>query len=201
MDSNSIDITQNVHFNREVSKIVYNRRNALHPVHIECSDGSAYNADHLICTVSLGVLKERYLNLFEPMLPQKKRLAIEGLTLGTVDKIFIEFDKPFWDEGWEGFSLLWKADELKQIHADRKFNWLEDIFGFYPINFQPNILCGWISGSNARRMEQASDEDVKKGCIRLLRLFLKQWNIPEPKNLVRYSKVMFVRCHAFLNDL
>lgn len=147
---------------------------------VECDDGSKYNADHVITTVSLGVLKEKHLAIFEPHLPTWKINAIEGLSFGTVDKIYVEFAKPFWPTNWNGFSLLWNKDDVEKIRKS-KMSWAEDIFGFYPIDYQSNILCGWISGANARRMEMSSAEDIRNAVIFLFRLFLREWNVPEPK--------------------
>lgn len=131
------------------------------------------------------MLKERHLSLFNPILPQRKIDAIDGLSIGTVDKIFLEFEKPFWTPEWEGFSFLWKPEDLKELRERKENDWLEDVFGFYRVSFQPNILCGWITGPNARRMELVSDEDVKTGVTSLLRWFLKNWTIPDPIRLVR----------------
>lgn len=184
--SESIDITNRVHFNKKVRKIVYNQSgNSSAAIRISCDDGTSYTADHLICTVSLGVLKERHLSLFEPHLSPKKIDSINGLSIGTVDKIYVEFDKPFWTSDWHGFSLLWKTDALQSIRENSSDRWLEDVFGFYTLNFQPNVLCGWVTGPSARQMELATDENVKSGVMQLLRLFLKQWNVPDPKNVIR----------------
>lgn len=172
----------------KVTKITYNQLDPTSVVHVECADGSAYVADHVICTVSLGVLKERHLSLFEPHLPPKKVNSIDGLSIGTVDKIFIEFNEPFWSNGWEGFSLIWQTNELQLLREDPEFNWMEDIFGFFTLNYQPNILCGWISGPNARRMEQMPEETIRIGVMKLLRMFLRNYTVPQPKNLIRYAE-------------
>lgn len=84
---------------------------------MRCSDGTSYDADHVIVTVSLGVLKENYKSLFIPQLPHMKVNAIEGLSFGAVDKIYLEFERPFWDENWAGFSMLWdiKVKFLKSL--------------------------------------------------------------------------------------
>lgn len=171
--------------NKEVQKIVYNNPIG-DPIRIECIDGSSYSADHIICTVSLGVLKERHLYLFEPMLPYEKIRTIDGLMFGTADKIYIEFEAPFWSDEWEGMSLLWQPEESKIIRNDSvNGSWLEGLIGFYRVTFQPNILCGWITGPLARIMEQKSDEEVKAGVMKVIRMFLKSWNVPEPKALIR----------------
>lgn len=152
---------------------------------VECSDSSIYEADHVILTMSLGVLKEQHQTLFHPQLPPVKVNAIEGLTLGTVDKIYLEFAKPFWPTNWDGVSMLWRKEDLAEIRAKSEDQWLEDVFGFYTVDYQPNILCGWISGKNARLMEQLSEEDVLKGSMRLLRIFLKQYSVTEPISMIR----------------
>lgn len=159
--------------------IVYNQSGATAPARIECTDGSIFEADHVICTVSLGVLKERHARLFQPLLPLEKINAIEGLTLGTVDKIYVEFDKPFWPKDWQGCSLLWNYEELKFVR-EHKNSWLEDVFGFYTVDYQPNILCGWVCGPSARQMEQTSHDEVVAGVMWLLRTFLSNFIVQDP---------------------
>ena len=70
-----------------------------------------------ICTVSLGVLKASHKTLFHPTLPDQKVNsanrkgfakakvtlqveAIEKLGFGVMDKIFLVFDRVFWDQVW-----------------------------------------------------------------------------------------------------
>lgn len=170
-----IDIESRVILNKEVAKITYSTSDAKSkPTKIECSDGSAYYCEHLICTMSLGVLKNRHWNLFEPSLPVHKIDSIESMGFGTVDKIYVEFTKPFWKEDWEGISFLWQSEQLKQIHDDPvNAAWLKEILGFYTVSFQPNILCGWITGQAARKMELVNETDFKAGVQKVLRMFLK----------------------------
>ncbi len=68
-----------------------------------CSDNSTYEADHVIVTVPLGVLKRDYTTMFTPELPVSKRNAIEGMSFGTMNKILLEFERPFWTNSeWSG---------------------------------------------------------------------------------------------------
>ncbi|XP_031616985.1 spermine oxidase-like [Contarinia nasturtii] len=189
-----IDVIPLIQFNKEVMKIAYNQPDGL--AKITCKDGSSYSADHVICTVSLGVLKERCLSMFEPLLPRWKYNSIDGMMIGTVDKIYLEFDKPFWSENWEGFSCLWNLEQLKEVREDPvNGDWLEGINGFYPVNpLQPNLICGWVTGDFARKMEEKSDEDVKTGAEKILRQFLKHLNIPDATKMIRstwYSNPLF----------
>uniref|UniRef100_A0A182S949 Amine oxidase n=1 Tax=Anopheles maculatus TaxID=74869 RepID=A0A182S949_9DIPT len=183
--ADAINLEDYTHFNKTVANINWTAGpDSL--VSIRCTDNTVYDADHVICTMSLGVLKERYQTLFTPDLPPIKRNAIQGLTIGTVNKLFLEFDKPFWAKGWQGLSLIWNQTDLEEV---RKMpdSWMEDVFGFYIVDYQPNVLCGWISGKNARRMERASDEDVRRACMFLLRKFMKGCSIPEPVRFQRTS--------------
>lgn len=144
-------------------------------MNIQCFDGSKYVADHVICTVSLGVLKKYHLSLFEPHLPVQKINSIDGFGFGTVDKIFVEFVNPFWTKDWLGVSFLWQPNELKEIRNDSvNGEWLEYVMGLYPVSFQPNILLGWIAGAAAPKMERVSDADFEVGIQRILSMFLKE---------------------------
>ncbi|XP_031636092.1 spermine oxidase-like [Contarinia nasturtii] len=184
--SDSIDVESKVLLNKEVSKITYDQTTTeADRIKIKCSDGSEHSCDHLICTVSLGVLKKNYRKMFEPSLPDYKVDSIEGIGFGTVDKIYVEFTKPFWNEEWEGVSFLWKPEEMAAIREDPiNGEWMSSIIGFYPVSFQPNILCGWITGQAARKMEQVNDNDLKTGVNHVLKLFLKEWNGAEVKNTI-----------------
>lgn len=180
--SKTLPIEGRIIFNKEVRTIYWNNQQL---VNVECDDGICYEADHIICTVSLGVLKDRYLSMFHPGLPRSKCNAIEALTLGTVDKIYLEFDSPFWPEDWPGFSLLWTHADRKAIRERDEDRWLEDVFGFYRVDYQPNILCGWISGESARQMEMLTEEEVYIGVVKLLRMFLKAMSVKDPLRMKR----------------
>jgi spermine oxidase len=174
-----LDVESKVLLKKEVSNIAWFDPTRNH-LTVTCSDGTKYDADHVISTVSLGVLKENYKSLFTPNLPAPKINAIEGLSFGAVDKIFVEFEKPFWDENWSGFSLLWSLNDSQSIRSSSDA-WMEDIFGFYRVDYQPNILCGWISGPSARFMERLDNQTVMKGVLFLFDKFIgsrMKWTKP-----------------------
>lgn len=187
-----IDILPLTQFNKVVKKIVYNQPDAI--TKIECEDGSSYSGDHVICTISLGVLKHRHLSMFEPMLPLSKFINIERLSFGTIGKIFVEFEKPFWGPDWAGFSILWKLEQLKEVREDPvNGDWLEGLYGCSTFNsLQPNVLLFWTSGRKAWKMEEKCDEDIKVGIEKILRMFVKQYNIPEIKAMIRYGFFFFL---------
>ncbi|EDW72525.1 uncharacterized protein Dwil_GK19322 [Drosophila willistoni] len=171
-------LEQRLILNRRVEKIHWNRNDKR--VELELNNGEKCLADHVIITVSLGVLKEQHLRLFEPKLPKDKQRSIDGLAFGTVNKIFVEFPRAFWPEDWTGFTLLWRDEDLKDIKGTSRA-WLEDVFGFYRVSYQPNVLAGWIINANGRHMESLERDEILDGCMYLFRRFLS-WSIPDPVN-------------------
>lgn len=127
--------------------------------------------------------------MFEPLLPQRKICSIENMGFGTVNKIFIEFTQPFWDKNWEGISILWKSEQLRGISEEDPINadWMKNIVGFYTVSFQPNILCGWISGNAARKMELTTDMDFEKCVKRVFNIFLESSKTTQIKRIIRYE--------------
>jgi len=74
-------------------------------------------------------------------------------------------------------------------------HWLQDVFGFYCVDNQPLVLCGWIVGPSARYMEQLSDEQVTQGCLELLQKFAGRGfnvTVPRPEVMVRYGICVLV---------
>ncbi|TXG67137.1 hypothetical protein EZV62_008412 [Acer yangbiense] len=64
-----------------------------------------FQADMVLCTVPLGVLKKRTIN-FEPELPQRKLAAIERLGFGLLNKVAMIFPHVFWGEDLDTFGCL-----------------------------------------------------------------------------------------------
>lgn len=172
-------LEKHVILGKTVEKIRWRNKNcSQNRIEIKCSDGDIIEADHVVVTVSLGVLKEKHLKLFDPHLPTEKQRAIEGLAFGTVNKIFIEFPWQFWPDDWTGFTLLWREEDVNEIRGTNRA-WIEDVFGFYAVNFQPKILSGWIVGANGRHMETLPKDEIIDGCMYLFRKFL-EWYVPTP---------------------
>lgn len=100
--------------NKEVVKIEIAPTEA-DPVRVTCSDSTQYACNHLVCTVSLGVLKSIHRSLFLPPLPAKKILAIENLGIGCNNKLHFDFKKSWWPETILGFNFLWAdADRVEE---------------------------------------------------------------------------------------
>lgn len=67
----------------------------------------------LIYTSLVGYLKAHAGDLFENQLPESKMQVIRDLGFGTVDKIYLEFDRPFWDAECAGIVNNVVAKDIK----------------------------------------------------------------------------------------
>ncbi|XP_076651138.1 spermine oxidase isoform X2 [Halictus rubicundus] len=195
-----LPIMEKVEFNKDVCNVDYTSSNN---IIVKTKDGAKYTASHVIFTPSLGVLKEKQATMFTPSLPESKQLAIKGLNIGTVNKIFLEFPHRWWPEDCAGFSLIWSKEDKKEFlesHGE-ECEWLCDVFVFVAVDYQSRILSTWISGKYARHMEVLSDDEVSEGLWCLLKTFLdKTYNIPRFEKMIRsswYNDEHFRGCYSF----
>ncbi|GFG38328.1 hypothetical protein Cfor_01739 [Coptotermes formosanus] len=147
-------------------------------VEIVCEDGSRYYADHVICTIPLGVLKEKAATLFSPSLPQYKLDSIDRLLFGTVDKILLEYERPFLNPDVSEVMLLWETD-VDSDTDDLSNTWYRKIYSFSKMS--ETLLLGWISGREAEYMETLTHDLVAETCTNILRKFLSDPFVPKPK--------------------
>ena len=101
-----------------------------------------------MCTVPLGVIKESAETLFAPPLPADKRDAIEKLHFGTVNKIFLEYERPFLSPDVDEIVLLWDDRAERAAEIPMKDRWFRKIYSF--AKQSDTLLIGWISGEEAR---------------------------------------------------
>lgn len=76
------------------------------------------------------------------------------------------------------------------VRNSTKRLWYEDICKFEIVRSQPNVLCAWLAGSED--YEKVNEKEVASECTRLLRQFLGNEAIPEPKSIVRYGLHFFI---------
>jgi monoamine oxidase len=186
---NELSVRNKTVFEKEVKKIKWDIVDGQNKnkVIVICSDGSVYAAQHVIVTVSLGVLKERADSMFEPALPEEKLNAIKGLSFGTVDKILLKFPYKWWPDGFTFYSVL-KTNET--AHCTIEKCWVQDVFGFQDEDNQPLVLSVWLSGSAARHMEQLSEEEIKREMFQFIsRIMGRALNVtvPSPALILRSS--------------
>ncbi|PWY86757.1 amine oxidase [Aspergillus heteromorphus CBS 117.55] len=153
--------------NSQVTNISYSDSG----VTVHSSDGSCVQAEYAITTFSLGVLQNAAID-FSPALPQWKQESIQGFTMATYTKIFLQFNETFWPS--ETQFLLY-ADPYAR--------------GYYPL-FQSLSTEGFFPGSNmifvtvteqyAWRAERQSDEQTQAEIMAVLRKMFPDVDVPDP---------------------
>ncbi|KAG7165112.1 peroxisomal N(1)-acetyl-spermine/spermidine oxidase-like [Homarus americanus] len=148
-------------------------------VEVICKNGKKFYAEHVICTIPLGVLKESGKTLFDPPLPDYKVDSINRLCFGVVDKIYLEYERPFLNPGLSEVLCLWDPIDLKEPVSER---WFKKIYSFTKVS--ETLLLAWISGEEAKYMETLAFDVVSEKCTEILRQFLNDPFIPKPKRCI-----------------
>ena len=171
---------ESLHLNCEVESIVWNQQhgNQPHPITVHCTNGDKYSADHVITTVSLGVLKSKSNTpFFTPPLPTDKQEAIACLGYGTVNKVVLEFSKPFIEEDFDGIHIYYKNKQATEKHS-----WLQGLHRFHLIPTK-SILTIWLAGDDAVAIENLSESEIADGICHVLGTALHK-PIPSPAVVV-----------------
>ena len=177
------------------------------PIVIKCRNGEHFEADHVIITVSLGVLKRRCLDenllsnecsLFTPALPVEKEEAIRRLGFGQIGKIILQFDQEISTKHkFESLMMMWLPEDKNDPVIQEKFPWG---VGLYILNRVPNsnLYDTWAHGSTVARIESADKEEIKEGISYILEKFLKH-PVPKPVDVHMHkwsSDPLFGGCYT-----
>ncbi|XP_068083290.1 peroxisomal N(1)-acetyl-spermine/spermidine oxidase [Anabrus simplex] len=170
-----------VHYCKPVSSIRWGTAGTAGPrALVKCCDGDEFACDYVLITVSLGVLKKQAESMFCPTLPCEKMDAIYKLGFGKVNKIFLEYARPFWVWREGDIRLAWSAEEL----SDRT-DWVKGLCRLEELEGSQHVICAWVAGPEAAKMEHCSDEEVAEECTRILRKFTGDPSLPFPTSVLR----------------
>jgi lysine-specific histone demethylase 1 len=95
-------------YEKKVSRIEYGGEG----VSVTVEEGQIFQADMVLCTVPLGVLKGGSI-VFDPELPEEKLGAIKRLGFGLLNKVAMVFPHVFWDEDIDTFGCLNKESSKR----------------------------------------------------------------------------------------
>lgn len=134
-------------------------------------------ADYVIVTVSLGVLKQDYKNIFHPELPDKMTKAINSLKFGLENKIYLKFSERWWPEG-KDFHIIWRPEDKSILQLQDK--WLPKIEVISPKN--ENTLMAYVMESEKYHSDNLSDQELIEKLMPVIRRAFghRGWNITDP---------------------
>lgn len=118
---------------------------------IECNDGRVINADFVIVTSALGLLKAGELS-FSPALPQEKQQAIQRSQMGQYMKVLVQFPNVFWQRDASFIGQLIAPTTPGDIAFPLLFN-------YYFAKKVP-VLEGVLIGDTAAHVSSMSDEEI-----------------------------------------
>ncbi|KAK7329043.1 hypothetical protein VNO77_23188 [Canavalia gladiata] len=151
------------------------------PVKLHFCDGSVMSADHVIVTVSLGVLKasirdDSGMLMFCPPLPPSKTEAISRLGFGVVNKLFMQLSPTTTRGGGKhehenehhhskGFPYLQMVFHSPQSELRHKKipRWMRRTATLFPIYNNSSVLLSWFAGEEALALESLKDEEIING--------------------------------------
>ncbi|KAK8874958.1 Sec1-like protein [Apiospora arundinis] len=94
----------NIRKESAVKKITYHTEGQ-GAARVECDDGYSVEADYVVSTIPLGVLKHGNVE-FDPPLPPWKTDVIGRLGFGILNKVILVYQEAFWDSNRDIFGVL-----------------------------------------------------------------------------------------------
>ncbi|KAM6583423.1 hypothetical protein CsatB_010425 [Cannabis sativa] len=170
------------------------------PVKLHFCDGTTMVADHVIVTVSLGVLKAGVQDdgsgMFNPPLPCFKTEAISRLGFGVVNKLFLQLSQNY-DRKCQDFQsfpflqmVFHRGDS--ELRQEKVPWWMRKTASMFPIYENSNVLLSWFAGKEALELESLKEEQIISGVSSAISSFLpkpfyKKGNPTSPPELLLLS--------------
>ena len=139
-------------------------------VKVETSKGE-FTASFVVVTLPLGVLQAGSVT-FDPPLPSRKKDAMKRLKMGVLNKIALEFPKPFWptEPDFLGYMSKTKGEFPIFLNLHR--------YGKAP------MLLGFAAGSFGRSTEALSNEEITGQLVKVMST-VNGAAVPKPTGMVR----------------
>ncbi|KAF2199650.1 hypothetical protein GQ43DRAFT_419837 [Delitschia confertaspora ATCC 74209] len=187
-----------VHFGSVIKRICYDLTESglSKAVRVECRNGDVYEADKLVLTTPLGVLKDKTIE-FDPPLPDWKQGAIERMGFGLLNKVVLVYEKPFWETDRDMFGLLNEAERkasLDQMDYSTRRGRFYLFWNCIKTSGRP-VLVALMAGTAAYDTEESTDESlIAEVTDRLVKMFAPA-SVPLPSETVvtRWKKDPFAR--------
>ncbi|KAI9795386.1 MAG: hypothetical protein M1835_005901 [Candelina submexicana] len=163
---------------------------------VKCEDGEVIDADQVVMTVPLGILKERSVQ-FEPALPPWKLGPIARLGFGTLNKVILVYSEAFWDKDRDMFGLLREPDiegSSRQQHYVSSRGRFYLFWNCLKTSGQPTLIA-LMAGEAAHQTENSEDDALVREVTESLRSVFSPSHVPEPSEVIitRWGKDRFAR--------
>ncbi|KAG5304577.1 amine oxidase/SWIRM domain-containing protein [Histoplasma capsulatum G186AR] len=171
-----------VRTNKTVTKISYDPRgSSSNKTSVHCENGEIIQADKIVITAPLGVLKKGSIK-FEPPLPEWKTGPVNRLGFGTMNKVILVFEKPFWDCERDMFGLLREPttkNSLSQSDYSQNRGRFYLFWNCIKTAGLP-VLIALMAGDAAHQAERMTDSEILSEVTSQLRNIFKHIAVPDP---------------------
>ncbi|KAI9834753.1 MAG: hypothetical protein M1819_002839 [Sarea resinae] len=177
-----------VWFSQTVQGIKYNPHDRSNPGEsssVICDNGEIIEADRIVLTAPLGVLKKGSIK-FEPQLPDWKLGATQRLGYGTLNKVVLVYEEPFWDKDRDMFGLLREPEDPDSLNQEDYVRQRGRFYLFWNCLKTSGVpmLVALMAGDAALQTETSDDESLVKEVSDELRKVFVSVLIPEPSEVI-----------------
>ncbi|EME44257.1 hypothetical protein DOTSEDRAFT_88470 [Dothistroma septosporum NZE10] len=188
-----------VRFNRTIESIHYDDGDENHdrfPTRVVCTDGEVIEADQVVLTAPLGVLKSGTID-FDPPLPRWKQGAIDRMGFGLLNKVILLYNEPFWDDDRDMFGLLNDPEQqgsLEPSDYERRRGRFYLIWNATKISGRP-MLIALMAGNAAHDAEWTETRILMDEVTARLRTVFTSKPVPAPLECIvtRWRRDPFAR--------
>ncbi|KAK3995419.1 Sec1-like protein [Cladorrhinum sp. PSN332] len=178
-----------------VKKIVYDSESEVGPATVECEDGFKVEADYIVNTIPLGVLKHGNVE-FDPPLPPWKSEAISRLGFGVLNKVILVYKQPFWDEDRDIFGVLRNPTNRHSLEQKDYASQRGRFFQWFNISKTSGLpaLLALMAGDAGFDTEQTCNDDLVREATETLRSVFGP-RVPNPVEAIvtRWASDKFAR--------
>ncbi|KAI0382078.1 vacuolar protein sorting 33A-like protein [Hypomontagnella monticulosa] len=180
--------------NSNVKRIFYNP-DGCGTARVECEDGFAVEADYIVSTIPLGVLKHGNVE-FTPPLPSPKADAISRLGYGILNKIILVYAEPFWDTSRDIFGCLRAPNTRNSLKQSDYASQRGRCFQWFNVSNTSGIpvLIGLMAGDAGFDTEHSKNDELIAEATEVLRSVYGA-KVPQPVHSIvtRWGSDKFAR--------
>jgi lysine-specific histone demethylase 1 len=171
-----------------------NERRIGKAVKVECHNGETFEADQIVLTTPLGVLKSGSV-IFDPPLPDWKQGVIERMGFGLLNKVILVYEEAFWEEHRDMFGLLNEAEHQASLNVKDYTSQRGRFYLFWnclKTSGRPMLVA--LMAGDAAHYAEATPNDVliKEVTGRLTKMFApKHVPLPTETIVTRWKKDPF----------
>ena len=104
----------------------------------------------------------KHTKIFDEEVLAPKRVAIDGLNAGSLSKVLIHYENPWWKAGGFELNPAWTQDEMDSMELPR--DWARGVNIVLQYEGDDNYLTAWVKGDAAEVVDGLSDDEVRSNC-------------------------------------